>query len=174
MYRKGLEWAEQLRGDLVIRIEDLRAALADVEPLRLELERLQSQLKGVERLIAIHHAQLGLTVPAWVGEPLESGGAAAHLQSSAVPAENTSAAAMEAAYAPLPVYDPPMSQGAPREKRFRFTSYAGIVAGHLSQLKLRSVRLLELIRDTSQARVVSNHLVQLRLWFVRRFLHPSA
>jgi hypothetical protein len=54
-----LEWGYQLRTDLEARIDSLRAALADMEPLREELGRLEQQLKGVERLIEVYHLQLG-------------------------------------------------------------------------------------------------------------------
>lgn len=59
MSAKGLEWALRLRADLVIRIELLRESLAGIEPLRQELARLEEQLKGVERLVAVYHDQLG-------------------------------------------------------------------------------------------------------------------
>jgi hypothetical protein len=57
--KKGLEWALRLRADLQMRIEQLREALAGIEPLRQELARLEEQLKGVERLVAVYHDQLG-------------------------------------------------------------------------------------------------------------------
>jgi hypothetical protein len=69
MSAKGLEWALRLRGDLVIRTEQLREALADIEPLRQELARLEEQLKGVERLVAVYHEQLGYPKAAEVAQP---------------------------------------------------------------------------------------------------------
>ena len=59
MSAKGLEWALRLRADLQNRIEQLREALAGIEPLRQELVRLEEQLRGVERLVAVYHEQLG-------------------------------------------------------------------------------------------------------------------
>ena len=59
MSAKGLEWARQLRVELENRISGLREALAGIEPLRVELARLEEQQKGVERLIAAYETQLG-------------------------------------------------------------------------------------------------------------------
>ena len=59
MSQRGLEWALRLRADLGTRITELREALAGIEPLRQELARLEEQLKGVERLVAVYHEQLG-------------------------------------------------------------------------------------------------------------------
>jgi hypothetical protein len=63
MSQRGLEWALRLRADLGTRITELREALAGIEPLRLELARLEEQLKGVERLVAVYHEQLGYPRP---------------------------------------------------------------------------------------------------------------
>jgi hypothetical protein len=63
MYQNTLSWAQRLRGELAGRIEELRAALADIEPLRQELTRLESQMIGVERLIAVCHDRLGNAPP---------------------------------------------------------------------------------------------------------------
>jgi hypothetical protein len=60
MAQRELEWALRLRADLSERADHLRSALAEIEPLRLELGRLEEQLKGVDRLIAVYHDHLGL------------------------------------------------------------------------------------------------------------------
>ena len=65
MSQKTLDWAQQLRADLLDRVENLRAALADIEPLREELRRLEGQLQGVERLIMVCHERLGYDAPPW-------------------------------------------------------------------------------------------------------------
>lgn len=59
MSAKGLEWARRLRAELEQRIEGLREALAGIEPLRVELARLEEQLKGVNRLIGAYENDLG-------------------------------------------------------------------------------------------------------------------
>lgn len=63
MSRKALDWALHLRGELVERMDELRTVLADIEPLRRELERLEAQLEGVERLIGVYVNQLGCPDP---------------------------------------------------------------------------------------------------------------
>src|SRR5690349_24155 len=65
MSQKTLDWAQRLRADLVDRVEGLRAALADIEPLREELHRLEGQLQGVERLILICYERMGYDAPPW-------------------------------------------------------------------------------------------------------------
>src|SRR5690349_4608743 len=65
MSQKTLDWAQRLRAELTDRVEGLRAALADIEPLREELHRLEAQLQGVERLILICHERLGYDAPPW-------------------------------------------------------------------------------------------------------------
>jgi hypothetical protein len=63
MSAKGLEWARKLRSELECRISELREALAGIEPLRVELARLEEQKNGVERLIAAYENQLGFAKP---------------------------------------------------------------------------------------------------------------
>lgn len=70
MSTKGLEWARRLRNELERRIEELREALAGIEPLRQELARLEQQLGGVERLIAAYENQLGYPKSDEVAAPI--------------------------------------------------------------------------------------------------------
>jgi hypothetical protein len=60
---QSMDWALQLQSELSARIEKLRAMLTDIEPLRQELTRLESQLHGLERLIAIQAELRGLQHP---------------------------------------------------------------------------------------------------------------
>jgi hypothetical protein len=92
MSQRGLEWALRLRADLGTRITELREALAGIEPLRQELARLEEQLKGVERLVAVYHEQLGY--PRREEEAL-----------AAIPPPQQ--AAPEAALAPIQIPEPP-------------------------------------------------------------------
>lgn len=83
MSAKGLEWARQLRLEIVGRIDGLREALAGIEPLRQELARLEEQLKGVDRLIAAYEDQLGYPK---AGEALQPASAFAVISEEASPA----------------------------------------------------------------------------------------
>jgi hypothetical protein len=71
--KSGLEWARHLRSQLIERIHVLRAALADIEPLQQELTRLEAQLKGVDRLIAVQTELLGLPMAAVEAGPQNLG-----------------------------------------------------------------------------------------------------
>ena len=148
MYQKSLEWAEGLRTDLVVRIEGLEAALADIEPLRQELERLQTQVKGVERMIGIYRGYLGYPKPSWASEAETSDESARLLENSIAPAQGASGAAQDIALIPQRVYDALMPESAPRkEPIFDIAAY----------------------RKTA-AKV----FLETRLWLVKQFLHRCA
>jgi hypothetical protein len=87
MRQRGLEWGYRLRADLEARIGNLRAALADMEPLRDELARLEGQLRGVERLIEVYHTQLGYPRPPWAEEAAATVAPAPAALPGAIPAK---------------------------------------------------------------------------------------
>jgi hypothetical protein len=144
MSQKGLEWAHRLRADLLIRIDDLRTALADIEPLRLELERLRGQLKGVERLIAVYEDQLGDPKPAWAMDAVARGEQVRRPEDLPAP---TAAEESVGQVIPSPAHDVAIVGAVQRETR-RALSVCG-----------------ELVAKTFLAA---------KLWLRSRFMHHSA
>src|SRR5262245_31895352 len=86
MYSKPLEWAQSLRGELLERIEHLRTVLADVAPLQAELQRLEEQSKGVDRLINLYLVHSGYSPEAPRAQPIAPPQADASERQDIVPA----------------------------------------------------------------------------------------
>jgi hypothetical protein len=118
MSQKTLDWAQRLRAELVDRTEGLRSALADMEPLREELHRLEGQLQGVERLILICHERLGYDAPPWASAARQEPTA----PSSAPPIQHAAAPEVFSPPAPGP------SIAAFHEARARVVRYTRAVA----------------------------------------------
>jgi hypothetical protein len=153
MYQKSLEWAERLRADLVVRIEGLEAALADVEPLRQELERLRAQVKGVERMITICRGHLGYPQPSWADEGLAA--SVRQLESSFAPVEGARGGAHDMSLIPPRAYNPLMPESTPRkEPIFDAAAYKKSAVAY--------------------AKIAGKALFEIKLWFVKQFLRRSA
>jgi hypothetical protein len=147
MSQKGLEWAHRLRADLMIRIDDLRAALADIEPLRLELERLLGQLKGVERLIAVYEDQLGDPKPAWAMNAVALGEQIRRPDELPAPTAAEDSVG-EVMHVPPPTHDGAIAGVVVRRKTHRMSSFCSEIA--------------------------AKTFLAAKLWLRSRFMHHSA
>jgi hypothetical protein len=146
MDQKGLRWAEQLHAELVARVEYLSEALADVEPLRQELVRLQGQVRGVERLIALHHQLLGKPQPSWVCKSPEAN--AGKPDGSIVYAGEPNRIAENVPGIPLLAYREPTLDYAGRELLRVVALYRDIAARFFLRTRLRFTK--QFLRRSAQ------------------------
>jgi hypothetical protein len=155
MSAKGLEWALRLRTDLHSRIEQLREALAGIEPLRQELARLEEQLKGVERLVAAYHEQLGYPKANDVAAPVA--------QPALTRAELTRQ--LEAALIPLEALEP--------ETLVQMETRASPTL--VAILRGEALRAVVVVRNGAAhtTRTATRLWLSLRVWLAERFPHSN-